>query len=52
VHLYAEDISAGNAALAVFQESAVATAVAIASTHKWPIRINGATYYALLTNVA
>ena len=51
VHLYGEDISAGNRALAVYQESAVIAAAGIASTHKIPVRWNGTTYYLMASNV-
>jgi hypothetical protein len=51
VHLYGEDISAGNRALAVYQESAVIVAAGIASTHKIPVRWNGTTYYLMASNV-
>ena len=51
VHLYGEDISAGNRALAVYQESAVIAAAGIASTHKIPVRWNGTTYYFMASNV-
>ena len=51
VHLYSEDISADNRALAIYAETAAIAAIAIASTHKIPIRYNGATYYLLASNV-
>jgi len=51
VHLYAEDISAGNAALAIYAETAAIAAAGVASTHKIPVRYNGTTYYLLASNV-
>jgi hypothetical protein len=51
VHLYGEDISAGNRALAIYQESAVIVAAGIASTHKIPVRWNGTTYYLMASDV-
>jgi hypothetical protein len=51
VHLYGEDISAGNRALAVYQESAVIAAAGIASTHKIPVKWNGTVYYLMASNV-
>lgn len=45
------DIGAGNTVLALSQETAVVVAVATASTHKVQVRINGASYYILLSNV-
>jgi hypothetical protein len=51
VHLYGEDISAGNRALAVYQESAVIVAAGIASTHKIPVKWNGTVYYLMASDV-
>lgn len=51
VHLYGLDISAGNRALAIFQESAPNAAAAVASTHGLPVTINGTQYRILLTTV-
>jgi hypothetical protein len=51
VHLYGQDISAGNRALAVYQESAVIVAAGIASTHKIPVKWNGTVYYLMASNV-
>jgi hypothetical protein len=45
------DISAGHRALAISSEEVVVAGVAVASTHKYPVRINGATYNILLSNV-
>jgi hypothetical protein len=50
-HLYAKDISAGNAALAIYAETAAIVAAGIASTHKIPIYYNNAVYYLLASNV-
>jgi hypothetical protein len=50
-HLYAKDISAGNAALAIYQEAAAIPASGVASTHKIPITFNGVTMYLLASNV-
>lgn len=41
----------GSAALGIFQEYVPYAGVGVASTHKWPITINGTQYYALLTTV-
>lgn len=46
------DLSAGNRALAVSQEAPVVAIGTAAHTHKWPVRINGVTYYAVLTTGA
>jgi hypothetical protein len=51
VHLYGQDISAGNRALAVYQESAVIAAAGIASTHKIPVKWNGTVYYLMASDV-
>jgi hypothetical protein len=51
VQIFAEDISAGNSCLCWRQEAAAAISVATASTHKIPVRINGTTYYLLVSNV-
>jgi hypothetical protein len=50
-HLYAKDISAGNAALAIYAETAAIVAAAIASTHKIPIYYNNAVFYLLASDV-
>ena len=50
VHVYGIDLSAGNAALAVYQEAAVRTG-SVVVTHSIPVRWNGATYYLLASNV-
>lgn len=49
--MYCLDLSVGNASIGFATEHATAASVATASTHKWGIRINGATYYVLLSNV-
>lgn len=49
--VYAIDLSADNATIGFVTEHATAVSVATASTHKWGVRINGATYYILLSNV-
>lgn len=51
VHLYSADISAGNASLAIYSEGAVNAAVAVVSTHRYPVTINGTQYAILLTTV-
>lgn len=51
VHLYSVDLSAGNAMLGIYAETAAQTAVATASTHKLPIKYNGTTYYILVSDV-
>lgn len=51
VHLYSADISAGHASLAIYSEEVVNAAVAVASTHRLPITINGTQYAVLLTTV-
>ena len=45
------EISAGHRALAIGTEEVEVVAMAAASTHKYPVRINGATRYLLMTNV-
>ena len=45
------DLSAGNASFSFTTEHAAFSGVAVASTHKWGIRINGTLYYVLLSNV-
>jgi hypothetical protein len=50
-HLYAKDISAGNAALAIYAETAAIVAAGIASTHKIPIYYNGTVYYLMASDV-
>ena len=44
------EIGADNTVLALSQETAVASAVVGASTHKMQVRINGATYFIMLTD--
>lgn len=51
VHLYAYDISAGNASLGIFTETAVASDVAVASTHSLTVKVNGTAYKIPLTAV-
>lgn len=51
VHLYGQDISAGNRALAVYQEAAVSAAAAVASTTGLPVIWNGTPYRLLATTV-
>lgn len=48
VHLYAVDLSAGNATLGLFTETAVAVDVLVASTHTLTVKINGTNYKLLL----
>jgi hypothetical protein len=45
------EISPGHRALVISSEEAVVVGVAVASTHKYPVRINGVTYNLLLSNV-
>jgi hypothetical protein len=45
------DIAAGHRALAIGSEEVAVAGIAVASTHKYPVRINGVTYYILLSNV-
>lgn len=52
VHLYGKDISAGNRALAIYQEAAPYAGVAVASTTKVPCIVNDTTLYLLATTVA
>ncbi len=52
VQLYAVDLSADNAMLGIYAETAAIAAVAVASTHKIPVKYNGTTYYLLATTVA
>lgn len=52
VQIYNEDVTAGNAVLSVFQEMAPYSGIAVASTTKIPMRVNGTTYYVLATTVA
>jgi hypothetical protein len=50
VSLGSYEISAGNRALAISQESAVAAETDETKfSHKLPVRINGSTYYIMLT---
>lgn len=51
VQCYGHDRSAGNRQFACFQEAAIAAGIAVASTHKWPLRLNGVDYFVLLSNV-
>lgn len=51
VHLYSADISAGHASLAIYSEEVVNAAVAVASTHRLPITVNGVQYALLLSTV-
>jgi len=52
VHLYAVDLSAGNATLGIFTETAVAVDASRASTHSLKCVINGTTYRVLLSDAA
>lgn len=44
VHLYAADLSAGNASLAIYTETAVATDVSLVSTNSITVFVNGVKY--------
>jgi len=48
VQLYGVDLSAGNATLGIFTETAVAIDAAIVSTHSLTVKINGTNYRLLL----
>lgn len=50
VHLYASDISAGNAALTIFQEAAIRVGL-VTGTHSVPTIVNGTTLYLIASNV-
>jgi hypothetical protein len=53
VHLYSLDAAgAGTASLAIWQENAPYAGIAVASTTKVPVVVNGTTYYLLATTVA
>lgn len=52
VQLYSVDVSAGNCVLGIYQEMAPYAGVAVASTTKIPLKVNGTTYYVLATTVA
>jgi hypothetical protein len=52
VHLYAVDLSAGNATIGIFTETTVAADAARSSTHSLKCVINGTTYRVLLSDVA
>ena len=49
VQLYAVDLSAGNATLGIYTETAVAADVAVASTNSLTVKINGTNYKILLS---
>lgn len=51
VHAYGHERSAGNRQFAVFQEAAVVEGADVASTHKIPVRWNGADMFLLASNV-
>ncbi len=51
VQIYSEDVSPDNCVFSVMQEMAPYAGVGVASTHKIPVRWNGATYYMLATTI-
>ena len=51
IQIYSVDLSAGNATLGLRTETAVASDIALASTHSLQVRINGVTYKILLVAV-
>ncbi len=52
IQLYSTDIAAGSCVIGLYQEYAPYAGVAVTSTHKIPIKVNGSTFYVLATTAA